>query len=62
MFESADKRVIMTEKTNLPDYAQNSDNIIFWNTEDPKGGDLDFHRKIRDEIKIIVRKLVEELD
>ena len=61
MVDEADKIIVMDEKQNLPDYLINSPKIIFWYVEDAAGKSLEFHRKIRDQIKIFVEKLVKEI-
>ena len=46
----ADKIIIMAESETIPSYLKNNIKIEYWKIKDPKGTDLDFHRKIRDEI------------
>ncbi|MFA6272165.1 MAG: low molecular weight phosphatase family protein [Patescibacteria group bacterium] len=54
MVNKADKIIIMDKKENLPDYLINSGKMIFWDVEDAAGTDLEFHRKIRDQINTLV--------
>jgi arsenate reductase len=54
MVQEADKIIIMDEKENLPDYLLNSGKIVFWKVDDAAGTDLQFHRKIRDQIKALI--------
>ena len=53
--------VLMTKKGEIPDYVKEAKRLILWDIEDPKGRDMNFHRKIRDEIHIKVNRLIDEL-
>lgn len=57
----ADKIVVMTERQDLPPYLSDSPKLIFWDVEDAKGTSYDFHIQIRDQIKGLVEKLVQEI-
>ncbi len=61
MVNNADKIIVMTEKENLPDYIDMS-KVVFWEIDDAKDKSLEFHLKIRDQIKKLVEKLVIELE
>jgi len=61
MAEWADKIIMMDEEENVPDFLKGSQKIIHWNVEDAAGTSLDFHRKLRVEIRILVEKLIKEL-
>lgn len=53
----ADKIIIMTSKENLPNFIFSKENrpkLIFWDVKDPKGTDLNGHRKTRDKIKKLI--------
>jgi len=54
LVNKADKIIVMDKKENLPDYLINSGKMIFWDVEDAAGTDLEFHQKIRDQIKTLV--------
>ncbi|MBI5392692.1 low molecular weight phosphatase family protein [Candidatus Woesearchaeota archaeon] len=62
---TADKIIVITEKENLPIYLKNNpeivSKIVFWDIPDAKDKTYKFHCKIRDEIKELVEKLVEEI-
>ncbi len=51
-----DRIVVMAEPENIPEWLSKHPNYVYWEVEDPKGTNLEFHRKTRDEIK----KLIEE--
>lgn len=51
-----DRIIVMAEPEHIPDWLKNHPNFVYWEVEDPKGTDLDFHRVTRDKIK----KLIEE--
>lgn len=61
MVKKADKIIVMTEKENLPDYVDLS-KVVFWEIDDAKNESLEFHRQIRDQIKSLVKKLVNEIE
>ncbi|HKZ34057.1 MAG TPA: low molecular weight phosphatase family protein [Candidatus Nanoarchaeia archaeon] len=62
MVEEANKVVIITDKKDWPDYLKKSDKVIYWNLQDAKDTDYDFHIKTRDWIKKRVRKLLKEIE
>lgn len=52
MFNEADKVIVMEKNKDLwPKYFLDSDKVIFWDISDPRGTQIDFHNKVRDEIK-----------
>jgi len=57
----AEKIIVITDKENLPDYLQNSEKLVFWEVADAKDKSYEFHCKIREQIKKLVEKLIEEL-
>ncbi len=57
MVDKSDLVIVMAEKDNWPEYLNNNPKVIFWDVLDPKGTDLDFHRKIRDEIEALVKSI-----
>jgi len=60
MAGETDRIIVMTEKKDLPDYIDMR-KVVFWNVEDAKGMSYEFHRKVRDQIKSLVEKLVREI-
>ncbi len=48
--------IVMAEKGTTPEYLLSHPKYMYWDVSDPKGTDLDQHRKTRDEI----RQLIEE--
>lgn len=61
MIDRADKIIVMAKKEIWPEYLKKSDKVIFWNINDPATEDIEFHRKVRDKIKILVEKLIKNL-
>ncbi len=61
MVDNVDKIVIM-EKENWPNYLNNNSKVEYWDIEDAGAKDLDFHRKVRDQIIIKVKELIEILN
>jgi len=52
LFDEADRVVLFTaDGEPIPDYMKNSDKVTCWSVPNPKGTDLETHRKIRDQIK-----------
>ena len=61
MVDWADKIVVFnSDKADWPDCLKNSKKVEVLDVEDPRHGDLDKHREIRDEIKGLVEKFVAE--
>lgn len=54
----ADKIIILTAKEDLPDYLKKSPKTVFWNIEDGGGKDLEFHKRMRDQIEALVKNFV----
>ena len=57
----ADKIVAIVSKDLWPDYLSKSKKVEFWDIPDPRGTDLEFHRKVIDDIKNKVKILVKEI-
>lgn len=58
MVEGADKViVIMEEHEPLPEYLINSPKLTQWSLPDMKGKDLEFTKKVKDQIKKHIEKL-----
>jgi arsenate reductase (thioredoxin) len=60
MANAADLVVSFKPADELPDFLRNHANIQYWNVDDPQAQPIEFHRQIRDEIKIKVEKLIVE--
>jgi len=61
MLRDADKVVVITNPESWPDYLKNSSKLEYWDIDDAKGTDYNFHVKSRDEVKIRVQKLLESI-
>lgn len=61
MVDAADLIVSFKPKDDLPEIIQNHGNVKYWNIPDPQHQDIKFHRRVRDEVKAEVSKLVDEL-
>jgi len=57
LIDDADTIVVMAERDTWPDYLNESEKVIVWDVENPKGTSYEKTCEIRD----IVRKKVEEL-
>ena len=55
--DEADKIILITHPRDWPDYLINDPRIVYWDLEDAKGTDFDFHVKTRDEIKSRVKDI-----
>jgi len=62
MVNEADKIIIMDEEKNLPDYLKESSEKTFWDVEDAVGTSLELHCKIRDQIKMLVKQLINDIE
>lgn len=60
--ENADKIIILGEKENWPSFLKNSNKVEYWEVEDPAHKNLDGHRKTRDEIKLLINKLIRRIE
>jgi protein-tyrosine-phosphatase len=59
MVRWADKIIIMTAQEDLAEFVlDNKNKLEFWEVKDPKGTDLNGHRKTRDEITNMIEKLI----
>jgi len=61
MVEDADRVIIMARQDSWPNYLENNKKVVYWDVEDGAGQSYDFHCKIRDKIKNLVEKLVQEI-
>lgn len=58
MVDRSDKVVVIMENTEeLPEYLTSSPKLVRWSVADPKGKDLEFTRKVKDQIKDLVSEL-----
>ncbi len=57
MINDFDKVImILDDNDPLPEYISNNPNIIYWKVDNPKGMDLDGHKKVKDQIKNLILK------
>lgn len=61
MASTADLVVSFKSADELPEFLKNHANIRYWNVADPQAQPIEFHRKVRDEVKEKVINLVKEL-
>jgi len=50
--------IISMSQRPLPDYLEKSPKLIHWEVEDGKGKDLDFQRRMRDQIRSLCQSLI----
>ncbi|HEX8389922.1 MAG TPA: low molecular weight phosphatase family protein [Candidatus Saccharimonadales bacterium] len=62
MIANAGLIVSFKPENELPVELRNSEKIRYWHVEDPQHQPIEFHRKIRDEVRTKVSELVSELD
>lgn len=62
LVENADIVVSFKPKDELPEYLQSNKNIRYWNVADPQHQPIEFHRQVRDNVKIRVSDLINELN
>lgn len=62
MIENSDKVIVMAEKNLWPDFLKKSNKTIFWEIDDMAGQSLGKYQHARDEIKKLVKKLLEETE
>lgn len=54
--------LVVDERDPIPDYLQNNPKVkATWDVLDPKGQTLDFTRDVRNQIEVLVDKLIDEL-
>lgn len=59
--ENSNLVIAITEKRYCPDYLLQNPNVIYWDVPDAKGTDYETHVRIKNAIKGLVQKLIEEL-
>jgi len=58
----SDKIIIFDDhKKDWPAFLRKSNKVEIWKIKDPRGGDLEVHKKVRNKIKDKIRKFVKEL-
>ena len=62
MIEKADLIVSFKPGNEIPSELKDSGKIRYWNVEDPQHQPIEFHRKIRNEVRSKVKDLISELD
>lgn len=60
MIDKYDKIIVMAEPETIPDYLKNSTKYIYWEIEDPKGGNYEVIHRAKEVIKAKVVKLIEQ--
>ncbi|MEK6872858.1 MAG: hypothetical protein AABW90_02510 [Nanoarchaeota archaeon] len=60
MVNQSDKIVMIAKKEDCPIYLTKNPKVIYWDIEDAKGTDYNFHVKIRDQIKLKVKELLQK--
>lgn len=58
---TADVIVSFKPAHELPEYINQKDNVRYWVVSDPQQQSIEFHRKVRDEVKNKVEQLLGEL-
>src|SRR3989344_1918387 len=62
MVDWAEKIIVFdSKKQDWPDFLRNSTKVETWEVDDPRHGDLEVHRKTRDDIKKRVQSLVNDI-
>ncbi len=61
MANDADKIILVVDGNDpIPDYLTRNPKVIKWDVLDPKGKDLEFTRKVKDQISDLIQKFVIE--
>lgn len=58
---SADVLVSFKDESELPAFAKQAKRIVYWHVDDPRRQNIEFHRRVRNEVKRKVKVLVYEL-
>lgn len=61
LVNAADLIISFKSYDELPEIIQQHTNVRYWAIADPRRQSIEFHRRVRDQIKAKVDKLVEEL-
>ncbi|MEO5498890.1 MAG: low molecular weight phosphatase family protein [Candidatus Saccharimonadales bacterium] len=62
MIDKADIIVSFKPENELPEVLKGSGKLRYWQVDDPQHQDIEFHRRVRDEVKSKVTSLISELD
>lgn len=62
MVSRADKIVVMVPKEHCPEYLSSNPRCVFWHVRDPRHGGAREQKEIRDEIKVKIKELLEEIN
>lgn len=63
LIEWADSVILFdNNREDWPDFLKKSNKIIIWEIEDPRHGDLEMNRKVRDQIKEKIKELIRQMD
>jgi len=54
MLKNVDRVIVMSEPEHTPEYLKNHSKMIHWEIADLKETPIEFHRKIRDELKKLI--------
>jgi arsenate reductase (thioredoxin) len=60
MLEGAEKIIVMAEKDTMPGYLVDDPRVLYWTVDDPKGTDVETHRRVMLEIQKRVKDFVAE--
>jgi arsenate reductase len=60
MAHAADIIISFKPANELPDFIKGHNNVVYWPIADPKQQPIEFHRKVRDEIRRRVTSFVKE--
>ena len=60
--KDSDRIIILCKKEELPNYLLNSRKITFWNVNDPRGKDIETQRRIRNEIKGLIKNFIKKIE
>ena len=58
MFDEADIVIVINPSENIPEYVQLDKKTIFWEVPDPYNEDLEFTRKVRDQLQSIIPNFI----
>ena len=61
LVSSADLIISFKPKEELPEIVQVHSDIRYWDIPDPQHQPIEFHRKVRDAVKLKVNELIEEV-
>jgi len=59
MFEQADKVVVIEPSERIPEYVRASEKTTFWKVDDTFKQNLEFTRRVRNELQVLVNNFIE---